>query len=92
MYESMAHAGQVQPEKSRKTAQADERPEVLSRQARVQELRRLVLCGEYEIDSRRLALKIMAKALRASKTPVVSVAAIKAQGKARTSVARLPEP
>ena len=38
-------------------------PEVVSREMRVEELRRLVASGEYRVEPHRLALRILCKAL-----------------------------
>jgi anti-sigma28 factor (negative regulator of flagellin synthesis) len=45
------------------TAAPPQGPEVVTREMRVEELRRLVASGEYKADPHRLALRILCKAL-----------------------------
>jgi anti-sigma28 factor (negative regulator of flagellin synthesis) len=44
-------------------APLDTRPEVVTREMRVEELRRLVARGDYKVDPQRLALRILCRAL-----------------------------
>ena len=44
-------------------APTDMRPEVVTREVRVEELRRLVARGDYKVDPQRLALRILCRAL-----------------------------
>jgi anti-sigma28 factor (negative regulator of flagellin synthesis) len=44
-------------------APSDARPEVVTREMRVEELRRLVAKGDYKADPQRLALRILCRAL-----------------------------
>lgn len=44
-------------------APTDMRPEVVTREVRVEELRRLLARGDYKVDPQRLALRILCRAL-----------------------------
>lgn len=65
----MTVTGRLPPRKSTKNAGNDEflaaHPGAdMAREARVAELRRLVADGQYRVDANRLAIKILARALR----------------------------
>ncbi len=64
MSEYMAARTDIQVHKGPQRAPLGENAEAVSRQMRVQELRRQVAEGTYKVHPQRLALKILVKALR----------------------------
>ncbi len=61
MWEIMAASKDLRRARTTRTAPVAS-ADVVARQVRVEELRRLVTAGAYHVDARRLALRIWAKA------------------------------